>query len=405
VGRGKKTVYLHQIGIIMNVTELLDIIKSGETSKVQFKREFDNEDSIVAEMIAFSNSKGGVILFGVEDKKGTVHGLDYWQLQTYNNKISTIANDKIKPQIFLFTEVVSIPAENEEKRVLVVQVSEGINKPYKDNKGVIWVKQGSDKRRLTDNNEQIRLFQQSGMLYIDEMIIPQTSINDLNFFKVQKYIKIIQKKESDEITITETLLTNLNILREGRLTLGGLLFFAKEPQKYRPALCIKAISFVGNSIGSSTYRDSRDIIGTIPDLYKEGMLFFKQNLKYKQRGQNFNRPGILEISEIALEELVQNALIHRDYSKNAPIRLMIFEDRIEMVSPGCLPNSLTIENIKVGNAAVRNNLLASYCSKLMNYKGFGSGIVRALEEQPNIEFMNDVEGEQFTVKIPRELCV
>ncbi|MDR0566184.1 MAG: hypothetical protein LBG47_03985 [Prevotellaceae bacterium] len=80
---------------------------------------------------------------------------------------------------------------------------------------------------------------------------------------------------------------------------------------------------------------------------------------------------------------------------------MIFDDRIEMVSPGALPNSLTIENIKLGKAAVRNNLLASYCSKIMIYRGFGSGITRALENQPNIELINDVEGEQFIVRIPR----
>lgn len=94
-------------------------------------------------------------------------------------------------------------------------------------------------------------------------------------------------------------------------------------------------------------------------------------------------------------------MVHRDYSKNSPVRVMIFDDRIEITSPGSLPNSLTIENVKMGNAVVRNNLLVSYCSKLMNYRGFGSGITRALEAQPNIELINDSEGEQFRVIIPR----
>lgn len=80
---------------------------------------------------------------------------------------------------------------------------------------------------------------------------------------------------------------------------------------------------------------------------------------------------------------------------------MIFDNRVEIVSPGSLPNSLTIENIKMGNAVVRNNLIASFCSKLMVYRGFGSGITRSLLAQPNIEFINDSEGEQFTVIIPR----
>jgi len=385
----------------MIATELLNIIKSGETSNVQFKREFDNQEKIAAEMIAMSNAKGGMIIFGVEDKTGDIVGLDYESLQNIGNKIATIANDLVKPQVYITIEAVSIDSE---KKVLVVYIDEGIAKPYKDNNGIIWIKQGADKRKLTDNNEIIRLFQESGILHIDEMIVADTSIADIDKDKVGNYVNHVFQNSIETKSISEDILyQNLRIIKKSNLTLGGLLFFAKEPQRYRSTFSIKAICFVGNSIGGSTYRDSREIIGTIPDLLKESMLFFKQNLKYIQKGQNFNRPGILEISEIALEELLQNALVHRDYSKNAPIRLMIFDNRIEIVSPGCLPNSLTIENIKMGNAAVRNNLLASYCFKLMNYKGFGSGIIRAMEEQPNIEFINDVDGQQFVVKIPREL--
>lgn len=285
---------------------------------------------------------------------------------------------------------------------MLFPIQEGIAKPYKDKNGTIWIKQGSDKRKLTDNNEQVRLFQQSGILYIDEMITPQTSINDIDFSKVEQYIKAIQKRETDDkIEISETILANLNILKNNRLTLGGLLVFAKNPQKYRPALCVKAISFFGNSIGGTEYRSSQDIVGTIPQIFEETMRFFTTNLFHIQAEQNFNKTGKLEVSQTALEELVQNALVHRDYSKNLPIRIMIFDNRIEIVSPGSLPNSLTVENIKMGNAVVRNNLLVSYCSKLMIYRGFGSGITRALEQQPNIELINDAEGEQFRVIIPR----
>lgn len=388
----------------MTALELLDIVSTGETSKVQFKREIDSNDSIAAEMIAFSNSKGGKILFGIEDKTGKITGLSAEQIHKYNQLLASIANDMVKPQVFITTEVVGVSSEgdDDDKKILLVDVSEGIAKPYKDKNGAIWIKQGSDKRRLTDNNEQIRLFQQSGILYLDEMIIPQTSIDDVEFSKVEQYIKIVQKRETVEKTeITGNLLNNLNIMKGDRVTLGGLLFFAKQPQKYRPAFCIKAISFFGNSIGGTDYRSSQDIVGTIPEIFEEAMRFFTSNLLHIQAGQNFNSVGKLEISQTALEELLQNALVHRDYSKNSPVRIMIFDNRIEIVSPGALPNSLTIENVKMGNAIVRNNLLVSYCSKLMNYRGFGSGITRSLEAQPNIELINDAGGEQFKVIIPR----
>jgi len=386
----------------MNTIELLNIIASGETSTVQFKEKLDNNDSIAAEMIAFANSKGGKILFGVEDKTGSIKGLDYHQLQKIENRLATIASDSVKPQIFITTEVITLEANSKnEKRVLVVDVEEGSTKPYKDRNGAIWQKQGSDKRRVTDNNEQIRLFQESGIVYVDEMIVPQTSPEQVDISKVIQYLKMQKGNMYQHIEITETLLTNLNIIKKEQLTLGGLLFFAKEPQKFRPAFCVKAVSFFGNSIGGTDYRSSKDIIGTIPEMFEETIHFFTSNLHHIQAGQNFNSVGKLEISQIALEELLQNAFVHRDYSKNAPIRVMIFDNRIEIVSPGALPNSLTVENIKMGNAVVRNNLLVSYCSKLMNYRGFGSGITRALEEEPNTKLINDVDGEQFMVIIPR----
>lgn len=386
----------------MNAIELLSIISSGETSKIQFKERLENQDGFAAEMIAMANSKGGIIILGVKDKTGEIAGLDYSDLQSTGNKISTIATELVKPQIIIITEVVTISTEDGEKRILLVYIDEGISKPYKDKNGSIWVKQGADKRRLTDNNEQIRLFQQSGLLYIDEMIVPNTGQDDINKELVLEYVKIVKKGNEENTLIPELqLYQNLNILKKENLTLGGLLFFSKNPQKYRPVFCIKAVAFLGNSIGGNDYRDSRDISGTLPEMFREGMSFFTANLQYLQAGQNINSTGELEISKIALEELLQNALIHRDYSKNAPIRLMIFDDRIEIVSPGALPNSLTVENIKLGNAIVRNNLLVTYCSKLMNYRGFGSGIIRALQNQPDIEFVNDVEGEQFKVIIPR----
>lgn len=382
----------------MDSIELLNIISQGETSKVQFKLLLDNKDSIAAELIAMANSKGGVILFGVEDKSGAVVGLNYAQLQKIENELATIATDFVKPQIFINTEVVALG--DEKKNILIVYVDEGVAKPYKDRNGTIWIKQGGDKRKLTDNNEQIRLFQQSGLVYVDEIVVPNTSINDLDTSKLEKYLKKIDQKEFD-IPVS-SLCQNLNIIRDGKLTLGGLLFFSKNPQVFRPAFSIKAVAYYGNDLEGVDYRDSIDIIGTLPEMFNDAMSFFKRNLHYRQNSQGFNSIGELEISEIALEELLQNALTHRDYSINAPINLLIFDNRVEIVSPGSLPNNLTIENIKMGNAVVRNNLIVSYSSRMMEYRGLGSGIRRALKNQPNIQLIDDKESNKFRVIISRD---
>ena len=388
----------------MNASELLDIVKVGETSKVQFKREFDNQEKIAAEMIAMSNGKGGMIIFGVEDKTGNIVGLDYAGLQSIGNRVATVANDLVKPQVYIMTEVVSINIETERKNILIVYIDEGTAKPYKDNNGIIWIKQGADKRKLTDNNEIMRLFQQSGILMADEMEVYGTSIDDIDEASFSNYfLKEFEMSWKAKGLTYEEALKVKKVLRNNRVTLAGLLFFGKEPQNINPIFTIKAVSFFGNDLSSNMYRTKpADFKGTIPMLFKQGMEFFRAHLRHAQRGQNFNSIGILEISEIALTEILQNALIHRDYFKNAPVRILIFDDRVEIISPGKLPNALTVEEIKYGNPIVRNNQIAMFSSITLPYSGLGTGLKRAIKEQPDIEFVNDVEGEQFIVKIPRE---
>jgi ATP-dependent DNA helicase RecG len=109
----------------------------------------------------------------------------------------------------------------------------------------------------------------------------------------------------------------------------------------------------------------------------------------------------LEIPKVVLEELLANALIHRDYFISAPIRIFIFTNRIEIISPGHLPNNLTVANIKAGNSNIRNPILASFATKILPYRGLGNGIRRALKAYPAIEFEDDRSGNQFKVIIFR----
>ncbi len=211
----------------MKAAELFDTIKCGETSRVQFKREFGNQDQIAAEMIAMSNTKGGIIIFGVEDKTGDIIGLDYASLRSTGNRAASVANDLIKPPVYITTEVVSIDCDATQKKVLLVSVDEGVAKPYKDRHGVIWIKQGADKRKLTDNAEIMRLFQQSGVIAADEIIVAGTNTADVDKEKVADYIKRIHSESGESETILDDVLyQNLNITKNANLTLGGLLFFA-----------------------------------------------------------------------------------------------------------------------------------------------------------------------------------
>lgn len=380
----------------MDAKELTKIIRQGETSTVQFKELLDNQNSIAAEMIAFANTKGGLLIFGVKDKTGEITGLDYVQLQNTGNRLSVIASDFVIPQIYISTEAVEIDGKN----VLCVEIEEGIAKPYRDKNGTVWKKQGGDKRKVLDSNEQMRLYQARKVTYIDEMPVPETSIDDIDEEKVADYLL---RLNAENINIDkEVLYRNMNIMKFGNLTIGGLMFFAKNPQRFCPMFSVKAVAFYGNDIAGNEYRDSRDITGTIPEMYRESMAFFKSNLRHTQQGQSFNSLGVLEISTAALEEVVQNALVHRDMTRNTPVRLMIFDNRIEVISPGALPNSLTVENIRYGTTVARNPMLVTFATRLTNYRGLGSGIRRVIAAHPDTQLINDTECLEFKVVIPRK---
>lgn len=166
---------------------------------------------------------------------------------------------------------------------------------------------------------------------------------------------------------------------------------------------IKAVWFYGNSIAGTEYRDSRDIEGTIPEMFEQAMMWLKSCLRRTQNGQSFNSIGQLEIPETVLEELLQNALVHIDLLKTAAIRLMVFDDRVEIVNPGCVMGGHTIDEVKLGNSFARNPSMANFCAKTMPYRGLGSGIPRVLAEDSQVEFIGSKEGNQFTVRISRPL--
>ena len=237
----------------------------------------------------------------------------------------------------------------------------------------------------------------------DETEINLTSTKDLDIRLFSIYFKkeFEMSFEDKGLTLEEALITK-KVMRNNHLTLAGLLFFGWEPQAVRPAFAIKAAMYAGNDIGGNDYRSKPESFkGTIPELFKQGMLYIKSCIRYLQNGEGFNSLGKPEISIIAIEEILQNALIHRDYFKNSPVRILIFDNRIEIISPGKLPNSLTVDEVKYGNPVIRNNQIALFASRTMPYSGLGSGLRRAFAAQPDMELENDVDGEQFIVRFPR----
>lgn len=377
-----------------------DLCLCGETTKVQFKEAFTSQKEIAKEMIAFANSKGGIILFGVEDKSGKLVGLSYDEIQVISRELGNAANEQVRPTIYIDTEVVRM----DEKHFLICSIEEGKNKPYKNLNGEIWVKQGADKRRITENAEILSLFQDSGSYQPDAAGVNGTTFDDLDRYAIDDYLQKVYATTLDGFGgKAEQVLKNIHVLNHNSVpTLAGYLFFGKHPEYNCPTCMVKAVSFFGNDLAGTQYRDTKEILGNMPQLYDKSMAFLKANLhNVQEKGASFNTVGKLEIAEEVLEEVVQNALVHRDLLRSAPIRILIFDNRVEIISPGALAGGLTEEDIRNGKTYQRNPYMATFATNALHYKGIGSGIVRILAEYPDIQLDNDDSAKEFKVTVWR----
>ena len=383
----------------METEELLAIIANGEDSRHQFKANVTRADSLAQEMSAFSNSKGGFLLIGVSDDY-SITGLTDEHIRDINQLVANAASNNIRPAINPITENFSLPTG----KVLLITIEAGLNKPYMDTNGYIWVKSGSDKRRVTAREELQRMFQEASLVHADETPVNGSSVNDIDqeFFDEFFSEEFGETLEDQDISRAQ-ILENMNLAKNGQLNICGTLLFASRPQIRLPVFIVKAVAFPGLAIEDEHYIDSQDINGKLSDVFQKVLGFVLANIRHIQNEQGFNSVGESEIPRIVLQELIANALIHRDYFISAPVKVLVFSDRIEIVSPGHLPNNLTIENIKMGNSNVRNPILASFAPKVLPYRGLGSGIKRAIKAYSDIEFVDDRDGNTFKAIIKRRI--
>lgn len=199
----------------------------------------------------------------------------------------------------------------------------------------------------------------------------------------------------------EEMLASFGVLTErGEATRAGMLFFGKDPQRFEHSAVLKAVAFQGNDLGDTRYLDSRDIEGTIPMMLDGGMAFLRCNLR---RAQSAHGPGggELEIPEAALKELLVNALIHFDLANHAAIRLLVFNDRVEIVNPGALHGGLKAEELELGISRCRNPVMASLAARMGLCRRLGLGIVSVLREGAQVRFNNQASAGQFKATVFR----
>ena len=372
------------------------LIEQGENSSIEFKSSAVRPEGLAREIVAFSNSSGGTILIGVEDN-GQITGikerenLEEWVANVARNNVIPATN----PQIY--------PAQYKEQSVLVIDVTRGQDKPYQTIDGKFWIRVGSTNRMAT-KEELSRLFQQAGLIHFDIAPLEETSQQDLDSTKLQEYwsdyynIDYLKLEDAEQTR----LLTNADILVKSEnnilVSVGGMLIFGKQPQRKLPQSSIQFAVFNGAEL-TDELLDKHEIKGTLPEIIQQTKTKIETFLPNPSSIRDMKRDEQIAISGKVLREAIVNAVCHRDYSiNNRKISVYLFKDRIEIASPGRLPNTLNIEKILTGNSAPRNHFVLKYLDNLKFIDGLGRGVPMIRQEMED-RFSYQEDGEMLRLML------
>ena len=347
--------------MIWDADGLLTQIALGEDNRVEFKEAvFDGgrvrgprRERFANELTAFGNTLGGALIFSVSDA-GEVCSMNREEMDALESYISEICEDRIRPPLRFTTQRLALP---DGRSTLIVDVPQSAL-VHKGPGGYL-SRQGSSVRELAP--EALRsLFQQrgrSGQLGPDEEIVPGTGVNTLDAALVDRFISS-RTSQADE-----TQLTKLGLIREDdsgvlRATVAGVLLCTERPREHISGAAVEAVRYSGTVPGRATQLDAATITGPLDAQIRDAVAFARRNTQVAARKAS-GRVEIPQFHPRAVFEAVINAVVHRDYSiADAKVRLFLFDDRLELYSPGALPNTLPIDAMRQ-RQATRNETLAS----------------------------------------------
>lgn len=369
-------------------TELLEIIRNGENSGVEFKRDVLENHALAKELIAFSNLSGGMVLLGVEDD-GSIVGLTRPDLEEW---IMNACRDKIRPPIIPFFETVRDVEPG--KDVAIVSVTRGfdVHCLWHNSNRKYYIRVGTQSREAS-TEELARLFQQRGSIRAELRPVSGATLGDLDRRRLRDYLARIRQQDvpDDEDEVAwKTMLINTEIMTEEGVTVGGMLLFGKTPNHFLPHAGIDAAAFPGTEKDYAA-RERQGLRGPMtPLLGVDGLLvengLVEQALDFLRRntpmtavlenGRRIEKPAY---PPDVLREAIVNAIIHRDYLlSSTAIEVALYSNRLEIISPGKLPNGITPERMRTGCRASRNQLLKDTMGDYLYLEHMGMGVPRKI---------------------------
>jgi len=367
----------------------------GEDSRWEFKQiEFrgntptsPRRDDLADELGAFANADGGIVLCGVGDD-GTIQGISREQMVALDRLLVEVSTDALEPPLRIHVE----HRELDGRAFVLVSVPRG--EALHERGGQAFIRVGATKRRLR-RAESLRLAQnrtQNRYLWFDKQVVPATGFETLGERLWEPLLSVASASDPRRG------LLNLRLLAQDeagvdRATVAGVLLCAPSPQDWLPQATIVATHYRGVDRASGQL-DAQEIAGPLPAQIADAIQFVVRNMRVSAR-KTPEREDVPQYSKAAVFEAVVNAVAHRDYSMSSRrIRLSMFKDRLEIDSPGQLPNGMTIEGMEASQAT-RNEVIASVFGRipvanvagsahrryLMERRGDGVSIIRTETEE------------------------
>ena len=345
--------------------ELLQKIRLGEDTSLELKTvrfrgdrvSEPSRDDLADELAAIANTHDGVIILGVDDKTHEIDGIPVDRLEIVERYVYEICNESIKPPVIFQSFRLQLPdSMGSLQPVLKVEVPRSLF-VHESPRGY-FNRQGSSKRKMPPDY-LARLFQQRSqarLIRFDERPVPQTSITDLTERLWCRFTT--RSEESPEIVLLKRNLLSKEESGNVRASVAGILMCNERPEDFLPSAFIEAVRYRGTRQDSNYQIDAQRIRGPLDEQIKQAMAFLKRNQTVTATKEP-HRVEIPQFSEKAVFEAIVNAVAHRDYSiSGSKIRFFMFDDRLEIYSPGSLPNTVTIDSMAL-RQSTRNELITS----------------------------------------------
>ncbi len=345
----------------------------SESATIEWKETLPQKQPIYKTIVGFCNQNGGKIILGIKDD-GSIVGLPQNQveelLETLERDIYLACSPPIIPKVFA--------KRIEDRIIVIVEVSPGMNKPYYiTSEGLeqgTYIRIGA--HTVKANNAMIEeLRWQARGLHFETMLHYQTSHKDLDGKKIRAFLNA--RRNQNKVKYSDAILKAYHLIGEEHTkylaTNAGLLLFGKRPQHYFSEAMIICTHFRG--ISGRDVVATIDCEGTIFEQFESAFAFLLNRLSRSFVIRGAKREETLEIPEEAIREALLNAIVHRNYHQASPLRISIYDDRVEILSPGTFPGPLDSKSMKAGLTFLRNPLICRIFREAGYVEKMGTGLL------------------------------